>query len=146
MSTDIIKEILKDIPQGKISDAVFEGANIVLYTKDEEFAKNDNGLVKSIVHKIKKRIELRPDPELCHDQEKAEKEIRKIVSKDAVIDQIIFDVQRSVVIIEAEKPGLAIGKQGEVLQQIKAKTFWVPVVKRTPLIRSKIIETRNILN
>jgi len=146
MPSEIIKEILKDIPEGKISDAVFEGANIVLYTKDKEFAKNDNGLIKSIVYKIKKRIELRPDPELCHEQEKAEKEIRKLVVKEAKIGQIIFDPQRSIVIIEAEKPGLAIGKKGELLQQIKAKTFWVPIVKRTPLIRSQIIENiRSVL-
>ena len=146
MPSEIIKEILKDIPEGKISDAVFEGANIVLYTKDKEFAKNDNGLIKSIVYKIKKRIELRPDPELCHEQEKAEKEIRKLVDEEAKIGQIIFDPQRSIVIIEAEKPGLAIGKQGALLQQIKAKTFWVPIVRRTPLIRSQIIENiRSVL-
>lgn len=146
MPSEIIKEILKDIPDGKISDAVFEGANIVLYTKDKEFAKNDNGLIKSIVYKIKKRIELRPDPELCHEQGKAEKEIRKLVGDEAKIGQIIFDPQRSIVIIEAEKPGLAIGKKGELLQQIKAKTFWVPMVKRTPLIRSQIIENiRSVL-
>jgi len=140
LPSDIIKEILKDIPDGKISDAVFEGANIVLYTKDKPFAIDDKGLIKSIVNKIKKRIELRPDPELCHEQEKAEKEIRQVIGDEAKIDQIIFDPQRSIVIIEAEKPGLAIGKKGEVLQQIKEKTFWVPVIKRTPLIRSQIIE------
>ena len=146
MPSEIIKEILKEIPDGKISDAVFEGANIVLYSKDKSFVKDDKGLIKSIVHKIKKRIELRPDPSLCHDQEKAEKEIKKLVDKDAKIDQIIFDPQRSIVIIEAEKPGLAIGKRGELLQQIKAKTFWVPQVKRTPLIRSQIIENiRSVL-
>lgn len=140
MPSEIIKEILKDIPEGKISDAVFEGANIVLYSKDKEFVKTEAGLIKGIVNKIKKRIELRPDPELCHTQEKAEKEIRKLVGEEAGIDQITFDPQRSVVIIEAEKPGLAIGKQGELLQEIRNKTFWVPIIKRTPLIRSQLIE------
>ena len=146
MSSEIIKEILKDIPEGKISDAVFEGANIVLYTKDKAFAINDKGLIKSIVNKIKKRIELRPDPELCHDPEKAKIEIKNLIDEEAKIDQIIFDPQRSIVIIEAEKPGVAIGKQGELLQEIKAKTFWVPVIRRTPLIRSQIIENiRSVL-
>ncbi|MGV8169581.1 MAG: beta-CASP ribonuclease aCPSF1 [Candidatus Nanoarchaeia archaeon] len=146
MPTEIIKEILKDIPEGKISDAVFEGANIVLYTKDEKFLKNENGLIKSIVTKIKKRIELRPDPSLCIEQEKAEKKIRKIIGEEAAVAQIIFDPQRSSVIIEAEKPGLAIGKQGELLQEIKEKTLWVPTIKRTALIRSPIIDNiRSVL-
>ena len=35
--TDIITEILKRLPEDKISDAVFEGANIVLYTKSKSF-------------------------------------------------------------------------------------------------------------
>ncbi|MBU0471387.1 MAG: beta-CASP ribonuclease aCPSF1 [Nanoarchaeota archaeon] len=144
--SEILKEILKDLPNGKISDASFEGANIVLYTKDQEFFKNDHGMVKEIVNKIKKRIELRPDPELCMQIEKAEKDIRKLIGKDAGIDKITFDPQRSVVIIEVEKPGSAIGKQGDILQQIKEKTYWVPIIKRKPAIRSQLIENiRSVL-
>ena len=146
MSEDIIKEILKDIPEGKVSDAVFEGANIVLYTKQKDFALDDKGLIRSIVNKIKKRIELRPDPELCISEEKAEEKIKEISGDEAGITQVIFDSQRSIVIIEAEKPGMAIGKQGETLQKIKEATCWVPVVKRTPLLRSPIIENiRSVL-
>ncbi len=140
MPSEIIKEILKDIPDGKISEAVFEGANIVLYTKDKDFLIENDGLIKSIVNKIKKRIELRPDPELCIDQEEAEKKIREIIPEEAGIDKVFFDPQRSLVIIEAEKPGLAIGKQGENLHKLKKETWWVPHVKRTPLIRSPIID------
>ena len=33
----ILDDILKDLPKGIISDSVFEGANIILYTKDKEF-------------------------------------------------------------------------------------------------------------
>ena len=138
--SEILKEILKELPDGKISDAGFEGANIVLYTKDRKFVFEANGMIKDIVNKIKKRIELRPDPSITHDSELAEKEIREIIPAEAKIDQIIFDPQRSIVIIEAEKPGVAIGKQGENLKAIKEKVLWVPVIKRTPAIRSQIIE------
>ncbi len=144
--TKILDEILSEIPQGKISDAVFEGANIVLYTKDKDFFMHETDLIRSIVNKIKKRIELRPDPSITHDREKAEREIRGIIPEDAQIDQIIFDPQRSLVIIEAEKPGIAIGKKGENLKDIKEKTLWVPIIKRTPALRSNIIENiRSVL-
>ena len=56
---DIIKEILSNLPDGKISEANFEAANIVLYTKDKDFFLNNNGVIKKIVDSIKKRIELR---------------------------------------------------------------------------------------
>ena len=47
---DIIKEILKFVPNGLVSDATFEGANIVLYTKDKDFLFNDKGLIRQIVN------------------------------------------------------------------------------------------------
>ena len=137
---DIIKEILKDLPDGKISEAYFEGANIVLYTKDTEFFLNNEGMIRSIVNKIKKRIELRPDPSVCIDAEEAEKVIRSLIPEDSKVGNIIFDGQRSRVIIETEKPGLAIGKQGSILREIRQRTFWVPYIRRMPPIRSKIVD------
>ena len=137
---DIIKEILKKLPENKISDVNFEGANIVLYTKDKDFFLNNNGMIKRIVDYIKKRVELRPDPAITMDIESAEKIIRSIIPEEAGVDQVIFDPQRSRVIIEADKPGLAIGKQGAILREIRLQTLWVPLIRRKPAIRSKLIE------
>ncbi len=144
--SEIIKEILKELPPDKISDAGFEGANIVLYTKDKEFFLNNEGVIKRVVDSIKKRVELRPDPAITVDMEQAEKSIREIIPAEAGVDQVIFDPQRSQVVIEAEKPGLAIGKQGSLLRDIRAQTLWVPLIRRKPAIRSKIIENiRSVL-
>lgn len=140
MGNEITKEILKYIPEGKISDVNFEGANIVLYTKKKDFFLDNGGIIKGIVDQIKKRIELRPDPGICMEQEKAEKAIKKIIPEEAKLGNIIFDPQRSIVIIEAEKPGLVIGKDGELLQEIRKKALWVPIIRRTPSIRSQLIE------
>ena len=138
---DILSELLKLIPDPKkVSDSVFEGANIVLYTKDKDFFLNNNGAIIKIVNTLKKRVELRPDPAITMDIEKAEQFIKKIIPAEAGVANVIFDPQRSRVIIEVEKPGLAIGKQGELLKDIKTKTFWVPLIKRTPAIKSKLIE------
>jgi len=138
--TKIIKEIMSMLDESKISDAGFEGANIVLYTKDKEYFFDNEGSIKRVVDAIKKRVELRPDPAITMDQEKAEEKIRSIIPEEAGLDKIIFDPMRSQVVIEAEKPGLAIGKQGQLLREIKGQTLWVPIVKRKPAIRSKLIE------
>lgn len=137
---NIIKEILKFLPEDKISEAVFEGANIVLYTKDRDFFLNNEGAIKKVVDEIKKRIELRPDPTIVMDQEDAEKKIRELMPEEAGVSNVLFDPQRSIVVIEAEKLGLAIGKQGSLLQEIRKETLWVPVIRRTPALRSKIVE------
>lgn len=136
---DILKTIKEELPS-RISDATFEGANIVLYTEDKEFFKTGEDKIKEVVSKIKKRIELRADKKILVSEEETEKTIRALVEAEAEIVNIIFDVQRSVVVIEAKKPGLVIGKQGSILNDIKKTTFWLPVVQRSPTIPSKITE------
>jgi len=144
---DILKEILKFVPAEKISDASYEGANIVLYTKDPEFFKSDKGLIRQVVNEFKKRIELRPDQSIVGDEDKTRKMIKKLIPQDAGLGEIIFDEARSIVIIEAEKPGIAIGKQGQFLKEIREKALWVPQVRRTAALRSKISENiRAVLN
>ena len=137
--TDILKSIKDELPK-VISDATFEGANIVLYTNDKEFFKTGEQQIKDAVNRIKKRIELRADKSILASESETEKTIRALVPEDAAIENIIFDVQRSVVVIEAKKPGLVIGKQGSILNDIRRSTFWIPTVQRSPIIPSKITE------
>jgi len=142
---DILKLIKNELKE-PISDATFEGANIVLYTEDKEFFRTGEAKIKEIVNKIKKRVELRVDKKALSSEEETEKTIRALVPEEAEILNIIFDVQRSVVIIEAKKPGLVIGKQGSILNDIKKSTLWIPIVQRSPSIPSKITEkVRSVL-
>ena len=137
-------EILKKITdrlKGKISDAGFEGANVVLYTNEVDFFKNGYGEIKEIVNDLKKRIELRASQKLLRPEEEVKEEIKRIVSDEAEITNMIFDLHRSIVIIEAKKPGMVIGKQGSILNQIKRETFWTPQIQRSPGLKSNIIES-----
>ncbi len=137
---DILKTITDQL-ETNITEAGFEGANIVLYTDNENFFKTGEAKIKEIVDQVKKRIELRVDKKILLDKEKTEAEIKKIVPKDAEIVNIIFDIQRSIVIIEAKKPGMVIGKQGSILEEIRKKTLWTPQIQRAPAIKSKITES-----
>jgi len=137
--TDILKHITDKL-QSSITEANFEGANIVLYTNNENFFKTGEGKIKGLVDEIKKRIELRADQKILHDQEKVKEEIKKIVPEEAEITNIIFDSHRSIVIIEAKRPGMVIGKQGSVLDEIKKTTLWTPQIQRSPAIKSQITE------
>ena len=138
--SDILKDIQKELPK-VINSANFEGANIVLYTDDMDFFKDNNGKIKELVNKFKKRIELRADEKLLKTQEETEKIIRDTVPKEADLTEILFDPQRSVVVIEAKRPGLVIGKSGLILKEIKDKSFWIPQIQRSPAIESKITES-----
>jgi uncharacterized protein len=136
-----ILERIKEKLHGKAKEANFEGANIVLYTDNEIFFKDGESEIKKIVDEIKKRIELRADQKILPSKEITEKKIRSIIPEEAEITDIIFDTQRSIVVIEAKKPGLVIGKQGSILDDIRRETLWVPQVQRSPAIKSKITES-----
>ena len=138
--TDILKHITEKL-RGNITEANFEGANIVLYTNNEKFFKEGESQIKELVDELKKRIELRADQKILLSEEKTKEEITKIVPKEAEITNIIIDFHRSIVIIEAKRPGMVIGKQGSILDEIKKKTLWTPQIRRSPAIKSQITES-----
>ena len=137
--SDILKDIEKELPK-VISSSNFEGANIVFYTNDIKFFRNNEGKIKELVNKFKKRIELRAELSLLKSQEETEKIIKEIIPEEAGLTQNLFDPQRSIVVIEAKRPGLVIGKSGLILKKIKDESLWTPQVQRSPAIQSKITE------
>ncbi len=136
-------EFLKNITEkvsGKITEANFEGANIVLYTDNAKFFKEGEGEIKAIVNEIKKRVELRADQKILTEPEETEKIIKETIPADAEVTNVIFDHHRSIVVIEAKRPGLVIGKGGSILDDVRQKTLWTPQVQRSPAIKSQITE------
>ena len=81
MSTDILKDIQKDL-QGFIDSANFEGANIVIYTNDIEFFRDNQGKIRELVNKYKKRIELRADSKLLKTQEEQLEVLKKQLNEN----------------------------------------------------------------
>ncbi|MFH1452282.1 MAG: MBL fold metallo-hydrolase [archaeon] len=137
---DILKTIEEQLPRGSVSSTIYEGANIVVYTGDTAFFKNGDSTIKEVVNLIKKRIELRADKKLLMSPEETEKKIKTLLPSDAELTKIIFDPQRSIVVIETKKPGIAIGKSGSLLREIKIETFWTPQIQRSAAIQSKITD------
>lgn len=136
---DDIKSLLpKD---AMVSDACYEGSEIILYTKNREFFKSSVGIIKAIVNQVKKRIEVRADPSILEETEKTVEIIKSSVPEEAGIKDVYFEPEFAKVVIHAEKPGLVIGKSGETLISIKEKTFWTPDIKRAPVIDSEIIRS-----
>ncbi len=138
----IKEEILESIPkEAEITDICFEGSEIVVYVKNEDFFKNNGKIIKTLVSKLKKRISVRPDPTISTDMEEAKEIIKKIVPEEAGIADITFEPAFGRLTIEAKKPGLVIGKGGATLKKIKDQTLWFPVVRRAPTIPSEVVQT-----
>ncbi len=141
-TSELFERVKNSLPdKSHISDIRFEGCEIVLYTKSKEFFTSEGTEVKDLVSNLKKRVILRPDPSICLDMEKTKEIIKELTPAEAGVKEIDFEPEFGKVIIEAEKPGLVIGKGGETLREIRGKTFWSPSIKRTPAIHSDIVKT-----
>ena len=73
------------------------------------------------------------------DPVKAEERIRELIPEEAQITDVFFAPDTGEVTIEARTPGVAIGKHGSNLNDIKRQIGWAPKVIRTPSIPSKTV-------
>ncbi|MFB6294257.1 MAG: KH domain-containing protein, partial [Candidatus Nanohaloarchaea archaeon] len=138
---DSLDELIDQLPDdATIEDARYEASDIVFYTGSRDFFLDNDDVIRDMVSRVKKRIEVRPDDSITTEQDAAEEAIRDIVPDDAGIDRVLFEEPFGKVIIRAEKPGLVIGKNGSTLDDIKEETYWMPEVERVPAIESKIVD------
>ncbi|MBU2559902.1 beta-CASP ribonuclease aCPSF1 [archaeon] len=124
-----------------ITKVDFQGSGVVLYAKNPSALTQNGDEIKELAKLIRKRVIVRPDPSVLMDPEKASKKIYEIVPEDAGITDIHFDPNFGEVIIEANKPGMVIGKSGKTLNELKLQVGWIPKVMRTPPIPSKIVDS-----
>ncbi|MCW4035124.1 MAG: beta-CASP ribonuclease aCPSF1 [Candidatus Bathyarchaeota archaeon] len=137
---DISQHILNNIPaEAEVTRIEYEGPALAVYTKKPEVLVEQSFIIAEIVKLIRKRIVVRSDPSIRAKERETERIIKKVVSEEAEITNINFDPSLGEVIIEAKKPGVVIGKNGEVLQDIIKQTHWRPKILRSPPIPSKII-------
>jgi len=137
---EISQYVLEHVPkEAQVTRVEYEGPRLALYTKRPEILIEQSNIIADIVNLIRKRIVIRSDPSVRLPEKEAEKIIREIAYPEAEIASINFDPSLGEVIIEAKKPGLVIGKNGAVLQEIIKKTRWRPRILRSPPIPSKIV-------
>jgi len=138
---EISQYVLEHVPkEAEITRIEYEGPALAIYTKKPEVLIEQSSVITDIVNIIRKRIVVRSDPSVRLEENEAERLIREIIPKEAETANISFDPSLGEVVIEAKKPGVAIGKNGTVLQDVVRQTRWRPRILRSPPIPSKIID------
>ncbi|MCQ8902544.1 MAG: beta-CASP ribonuclease aCPSF1 [Methanothrix sp.] len=141
---DVLSELRRRI-QSKLPADInvtgleFEGPELVIYTDDPRRLADDGEIIRSLAKDLRKRVVVRPDLKVLMDPEEAIKRIQEVVPKEAALTNYYFDGETGEVIIEAEKPGLVIGRHGATLREITKLIGWTPKVVRTPPVRSSTI-------
>jgi KH/beta-lactamase-domain protein len=144
---DLQAEIKSEVPNDiSISDVQYEGPELVVYTRDpKKFAQNGD-LIRKLASQLRKRITVRPDPDVLSVPDAARDEIMAVIPEEAGVTDLDFHPDTGEVVIEAQKPGMVIGRHGSTLREITQKVGWTPEVVRTPPIESSTVSNvRNFL-
>jgi KH/beta-lactamase-domain protein len=144
---DLQAEIKSEVPSDiSISDVQYEGPELVVYTRDpKKFAQNGD-LIRKLASQLRKRITVRPDPDVLSVPDAARDEIMNVIPEEAGVTDLDFHPDTGEVVIEAQKPGMVIGRHGSTLREITQKVGWTPEVVRTPPIESSTVSNvRNFL-
>lgn len=137
---EISQYILEHVPkEAEVTRIEYEGSTLAVYTKKPELLVTQSNVVADIVNVIRKRIVIRSDPSVRLPEKEAERIAREIISSEAEVTDVNFDPSLGEIIVDAKKPGLVIGKNGAILQEIIKRTKWRPHVLRSPPLRSKIV-------
>ncbi|MFT4950203.1 MAG: KH/beta-lactamase-domain protein, partial [Natronomonas sp.] len=140
-------EVEQEVPSGiTITEVTYEGPELVIYTRDPKKFAQDGDLVRRLASKLRKRITVRPDPASLAPPEAAGEDIERIIPEEAGVADLDFHIDTGEVVIEAEKPGMVIGRHGSTLREITQEVGWTPEVVRTPPIESSTVSNvRNFL-
>jgi len=144
---DIRETIVDEVPGDiTITDVTYEGPELVVYTRDPKtFASNGN-LIRNLASKLRKRITVRPDPSELSRPDEARAAIERVIPEEAGVTDLDFHEDTGEVVIEAQKPGMVIGRHGSTLREITQEVGWTPEVVRTPPIESSTVQNvRNFL-
>lgn len=138
---ELKQKIITKLPSGvTISHIEFEGPELVVYTPEPKKFADNGDIIRNLAKDLRKRLVVRPDPGVLADPEIVVEMITKIVPEEAGITSHYFDHDTGEVIIEAEKPGIVIGRHGNTLREITKEIGWTPKVVRTPPIKSATVK------
>lgn len=134
-------EIEEQVPKGvNVSKVDFEGPELVVYTDSPRKFADDGSIVRNLAKSLRKRITIRPDSKVLTPPEEAKERVEEIVPEGAGVTDTYFDPGRGELVVEAQKPGLVIGRYGSTLRDITKEIGWTVKVVRTPPIESRIID------
>jgi len=144
---DLKVEIKNELPADiSVSEVSYEGPELVVYTRDPKKFAQQGDLIRKLASKLRKRITVRPDPDVLSDPSEAREQILEVIPDDAGVTDLDFHADTGEVVIEAEKPGMVIGRHGSTLRDITEQVGWTPEVVRTPPIESSTVtNVRNFL-
>jgi len=134
------EEVRKLIPsEMQVSAIEFEGSVIVIYTTEYDKFSGSDDIPRMLAQNLRRRVDIRPDPSTLADSDKVREMMMSMIPASAEVFDINFIEETGEAIIEAINPNEVLGKEGQLLSNIKKESGWNVKVIRAPPIPSKTV-------
>jgi len=140
--------VFEILPHDRVKKIEYEGPFLCIYTDDISLLTGESGLIPKVAKALKKKVIIRPTPEIRLEKEKAKEMIKKIIPENAKVDinEVYFDERKGEVHIYANEPALIKGRGDSTIWELINAIKWRVVIHRKPAIDSSIIKTVDLLD
>jgi len=132
------KKISKLIPAGVDFEVTLEAGSIAIVTKQpRDFTGGGESLTVKIAKAIKRRVVVRPHPDLLADENEVHDAVNRTIPPEAELRNIWLDPALSEVILECDDPSAAVGPKGAHVNSLRDEIGWLVKVERAPARESR---------
>ena len=135
---EIKKKISKIISDGIDHEVTLEAGSIAIITKQpKEFSGGGESLTVRIAKSVKRRVVIRPHPEILSDEQEVHDAVNRIIPAEAMVRNTWLDPALSEVILECDDPSSAVGPKGSHVNALRDEIGWLVKVERAPARESR---------
>ena len=135
---EIKKKVSKMTPDDIDYEVTLEAGSIAIITKDpRRFSGGSESLTVRIAKAIKRRVVVRPHPDILSDENAVHDAVNRIIPPEAKVRNTWLDPALSEVILECDDPSSAVGPKGAHINSLRDEVGWLVKVERAPARESR---------
>jgi len=136
--SELKKKISKLVPGDIDYEVDLEAGSISIITdQPSAFAGSGDNLTVRIAKAVKRRIVIRPHPDLLADEDEVHDAILKFIPDEAKLRKTWLDPAICQVTLECDDPSSAVGPKGSNIKALRDEIGWLVDVVRAPAIESR---------
>ncbi|MDP6661629.1 MAG: hypothetical protein QF545_01630, partial [Candidatus Thalassarchaeaceae archaeon] len=136
--SELKKKISKLVPKGVDYEVDVEAGSIAIVTNQPEaFSGSGDNLTVRIAKTIKRRVVIRPHPDLLADEANVHDAVARLIPVEADVRKIWLDPALSQITLECDDPSAAVGPKGSNIRALRDEIGWLIDVVRAPAIESR---------
>ena len=136
--SELKKKISKLVPGDIDYEVDLEAGSISIITdQPSAFGGSGDNLTVRIAKAVKRRIVIRPHPDLLADEDAVHDAILKFIPDEAKLRKTWLDPAICQVTLECDDPSSAVGPKGSNIKALRDEIGWLVDVVRAPAIESR---------